>query len=156
MQNAAHNADEVMLGDARDISADIDTRLARITTSTNDNVEIVLAEQLRDLLSRSIPRLSALLEDIGAVISESYRCVAEMDFSYLIEPSRSMLSIGYMVEQDELHKACYDLLCSEARIGAFVAIAKGEAPQASWFKLGRTHTVAYGRPSADLVDGHDV
>ena len=58
-----------------------------------------------------------------------------------------MLSIGYMVEQEELHKACYDLLCSEARIGAFVAIAKGDATQQSWFKLGRTHTVAYGRPA---------
>jgi cyclic beta-1,2-glucan synthetase len=146
MQNAVYNADDVMLGNAASISSDIDTRLARITSSTTDNVEIVLAEQLRDLLSRSIPRLKAMLSDIGNIISESYRCVAEMDFSYLIEPSRSMLSIGYMVEQDELHKACYDLLCSEARIGAFVAIAKGEAPQASWFKLGRTHTVAYGRP----------
>ena len=146
MQNAVYNADEVLLGDASSISCDIDTRLARITSSTTDNVEIVLAEQLRDLLSRSIPRLNALLADIENIISDAYRCVAEMDFSYLIEPSRSMLSIGYMVEQDELHKACYDLLCSEARIGAFVAIAKGEAPQASWFKLGRTHTVAYGHP----------
>jgi hypothetical protein len=52
-----------------------------------------------------------------------------------------------MVEQEELHKACYDLLCSEARIGAFVAVARGDASQQSWFKLGRIHTVAYGRPA---------
>ena len=147
MQNAVYTASDVLLGNAAEVSADIDKRLARITmSSSSDNVETVLAEKLRDLLSRSMPRISALLSDIEAVIADSYRCVADMDFSFLIEPSRSMLSIGYMVEQDELHKACYDLLCSEARIGAFVAIAKGEAPQASWFKLGRTHTVAYGRP----------
>ncbi len=147
MHNGVYTASDVLLGSAPEISADIDRRLARITTSSaSDNVETVLAEKLRDLLSRSIPRISALLADIQAVIADAYRFVYEMDFSFLIEPSRSMLSIGYMVEQDELHKACYDLLCSEARIGAFVAIAKGEAPQASWFKLGRTHTVAYGRP----------
>jgi hypothetical protein len=146
MQNAVYNAEEVLLGNAPSISTDIDTRLARITTTSSDNAEIVLAEQLRDLLSRSIPRITALLADIENIISDAYRCVADMDFSFLIEPHRSMLSIGYMVEQNELHKACYDLLCSEARIGAFVAVAKGEAPQASWFKLGRIHTVAYGRP----------
>ena len=71
MQNAVYIADEVLLGDALSVSSDIDTRLARITTSTSDNVEIVLAEQLRDLLSRSTPRLTALLADIENIISES-------------------------------------------------------------------------------------
>ncbi len=147
MQGAVGSPNDVMLGKVLATSTDIDQRLARITISSiSGSTETVLAEKLRDLLSRSRPRIAALLDGIETIISEASRFVAEMDFSFLIEPSRSMLSIGYMVEQDELHKACYDLLCSEARIGAFVAVAKGEAPQASWFKLGRTHTVAYGRP----------
>jgi hypothetical protein len=148
LQTAAYRAEDILLGTASEIAADIDMRLARATiASSNDNTQVLQAEQLRDLLSRSIPRLKALLEDMQHIIDDARQYVEEMDFSYLIEPSRQMLSIGYMVEQNELHKACYDLLCSEARIGAFVAVAKGEAPQASWFKLGRTHTVAYGRPA---------
>jgi hypothetical protein len=148
MQNTAYNIEDILLGNAIGIATEIDLRLAHATiASSNDNAQILLAEQLRDLLSRSLPRLKSLLEDMQRIIDDAFRFVAEMDFSYLIEPHRQMLSIGYMVEQDELHKACYDLLCSEARIGAFVAVAKGEAPQASWFKLGRTHTVAYGRPA---------
>ena len=148
IQLNTHASGDILLGNAETIAAEIDLRLARATTaSANDNAQVLLAEQLRDLLSRSIPRLKSLLSDTHHIIDDALRFVAEMDFSYLIEPNRQMLSIGYMVEQNELHKACYDLLCSEARIGAFVAVAKGEAPQASWFKLGRTHTVAYGRPA---------
>jgi hypothetical protein len=146
--NAVYRAEDISFGTGAEVATDMDLRLARATTtSANDNAQVVLAEQLRDLISRSLPRLRALRDDLQHIIDDAHRYVAEMDFSYLIEPNRQMLSIGYMVEQNELHKACYDLLCSEARIGAFVAVAKGEAPQASWFKLGRTHTVAYGRPA---------
>jgi hypothetical protein len=35
-------------------------------------------------------------------------------------------------------------MASEARIASFIAIAKGEIPQESWFRLGRTHTVWEG------------
>jgi hypothetical protein len=148
LQNALHRAEDIQLDRAAEIAADIDLRLARATiASSNDNTQVLLAEQLRDLLSRSLPRVKSLIVDLEHIVADAYKFVDEMDFSYLIEPNRQMLSIGYMVEQNELHKACYDLLCSEARIGAFVAVAKGEAPQASWFKLGRTHTVAYGRPA---------
>jgi hypothetical protein len=68
-----------------------------------------------------------------------------MDFAFLLQKGRMLLSIGYEVESRKLHSACYDLLSSEARIAAFVAIAKGDVPQQVWFKLGRTHTMAYGR-----------
>jgi hypothetical protein len=69
-----------------------------------------------------------------------------MDFGFLMDRSRLLLSIGYEIERQHLHQACYDLLCSEARIAAFITVAKGEAPQQSWFKLGRIHTMAYGHP----------
>ncbi len=55
-----------------------------------------------------------------------------------------MLSIGYDVPGRELHSACYDMLASEARIAAFISVAKGDLEQTSWFKMGRTHTLAYG------------
>src|SRR6185436_14663224 len=39
------------------------------------------------------------------------------------------------------------LLASEARTTAFVAIAQGQLPQASWFALGRLLTTAGGEPA---------
>jgi hypothetical protein len=42
------------------------------------------------------------------------------------------------------HEACYDLIASEARIATFLAIARGDLHQQSWYKLGRDHTLAYG------------
>ncbi|HEV3149361.1 MAG TPA: glucoamylase family protein [Acidobacteriaceae bacterium] len=112
-----------------------------------EQAETYLIEKLRALLAMSRERQTGLVEKIKLLAQRAEKCVAEMDFAFLIEPSRGILSIGYMVEQEELHKACYDLLCSEARIGAFVAVARGDASQQSWFKLGRIHTVAYGRPA---------
>jgi cyclic beta-1,2-glucan synthetase len=43
-----------------------------------------------------------------------------------------------------VHAACYDLLASEARSSAFLAIAKGDIAQESWFLLSRSHVVVYG------------
>jgi len=127
---------------------DLDGRLQRAWSGKSvDQAEIYLIEKLRALLAMARERQSALAQKLAQLEQRAEKCVAEMDFAFLIEPSRGILSIGYMVEQEELHKACYDLLCSEARIGAFVAVARGDASQQSWFKLGRIHTVAYGRPA---------
>jgi cyclic beta-1,2-glucan synthetase len=127
---------------------DLDGRLQRAWSGkTVDQAEIYLLEKLRVRLAAARERQVALAEKLTLLAHRAEQCVAAMDFAFLIEPSRQILSIGYMVEQEELHKACYDLLCSEARIGAFVAVARGDASQQSWFKLGRIHTVAYGRPA---------
>jgi hypothetical protein len=64
----------------------------------------------------------------------------EMDFGFLYNRQRRLLSIGYTKGAERLESACYDLLASEARIATFVAIAKGDIPQASWFYLGRGQT----------------
>jgi cyclic beta-1,2-glucan synthetase len=88
--------------------------------------------------------LQRLAAGVQALSSEAMRFATEMDFGFLMDKSRLLLSIGYEVERQHLHQACYDLLCSEARIAAFITVAKGEAPQQSWFKLGRIHTMAYG------------
>jgi hypothetical protein len=64
-----------------------------------------------------------------------------MKFSMLTDKGRSLLSIGYDVTAQQLSKACYDLLASEARTATFLAVAKDEAIQDTWFRLGRQHTV---------------
>jgi cyclic beta-1,2-glucan synthetase len=78
-------------------------------------------------------RLSAL-----ALIAE--RMVEAMDFRFLFDPSRKLLSIGYRVAEGNLDPSCYDLLASESRLASFVAIAKGDVSPRHWFLLGRSLT----------------
>ncbi len=64
----------------------------------------------------------------------------EMDFRFLFDASRKLLSIGYRLQENELDPNYYDLLASEARLASFIAIAKGDVPAEHWFKLGRPLT----------------
>jgi cyclic beta-1,2-glucan synthetase len=70
--------------------------------------------------------------------------VQEMDFRYLYDRRRKLLSIGSDAESGKVHAACYDLLASEARIAAFLAVANDHIPQESWFQLGRSQTIDSG------------
>ena len=63
-----------------------------------------------------------------------------MEFGFLLDPDRKLLSIGYLVAEGKLDPSCYDLLASEARLASFVAIAKGDIPSRHWFRLGRAVT----------------
>ncbi len=129
------------------LAADLDARVARAATSlTSDSPFVLLAEELRLAIGPARERLKTLVNGLNRLSSEAMRFATEMDFGFLMDRSRLLLSIGYEIERKHLHQACYDLLCSEARIAAFITVAKGEAPQQSWFKLGRTHTMAYGQP----------
>ena len=72
--------------------------------------------------------------------------LAEMEWSFLFDRTRQLLSIGYNVAERRRDASYYDLLASEARLCTFVAIAQGHLPQESWFALGRLLTTAAGEP----------
>ncbi|MFZ0321520.1 MAG: glucoamylase family protein [Candidatus Sulfotelmatobacter sp.] len=93
--------------------------------------------ELLDLLPDSQSRIVRLIEDLKAISDQAGALAAEMDFSFLINPGRNLLSVAFDVEKSHNHPACYDLLASEARIAYFVAIAKDDISQDSWFQLGR-------------------
>jgi cyclic beta-1,2-glucan synthetase len=146
MQGLSSTADTVSVSDANAFAADLDSRIARASASlAPDSPEVLLAEKLRTALPAARERIQALTRSLETLASEAMRFATEMDFGFLIDRSRLMLSIGYEVERNRLHQACYDMLSSEARIAAFITIAKGEVPQLSWFKLSRTHTIYYGQ-----------
>jgi cyclic beta-1,2-glucan synthetase len=145
LQGLKDTAASVQTGTAGGFAADLDARIARAVTSlTADSPELVLTEELRAALVPAREALKALATGLHALSAEAMRFATEMDFGFLMDRSRLLLSIGYEIERQHLHQACYDLLCSEARIAAFITVAKGEAPQQSWFKLGRIHSMAYG------------
>jgi cyclic beta-1,2-glucan synthetase len=68
-----------------------------------------------------------------------------MDFGFLFNRRRQLLSIGFLAPEGALDTNCYDLLASEARLASFFAIAKGDVAAKHWFRLGRAATpVAHG------------
>jgi len=70
-----------------------------------------------------------------------------MDMRFLYDPERKLFSIGYNVSADRLDSSFYDLLASEARLGSFAAIARGDVPLEHWFSMNRP----YGAIGRDRV-----
>ncbi len=95
------------------------------------------------LVDRSRYRdLQAQLTSLG----ERARSLAfEMDFGFLFNRERRLLSIGYNGADNILDESCYDLLASEARLTSLFAIAKGDIPSEHWFRLGRPVSIVRGQ-----------
>jgi cyclic beta-1,2-glucan synthetase len=75
------------------------------------------------------------------VLESTARSMAlAMEFGFLLDHDRQLLSIGYLLNEGALDQNCYDLLASEARLASFFAIAKGDVPAKHWFRLGRAAT----------------
>jgi cyclic beta-1,2-glucan synthetase len=64
---------------------------------------------------------------------------AGMNMRFLYDGKRKLFAIGYNVSTNVLDVSSYDLLASEARLGSFVAIARGDVPLEHWFSLGRPY-----------------
>ena len=62
-----------------------------------------------------------------------------MNMRFLYNADRRLFSIGYNVTEGRLDHAYYDLLASEARLGSFVAIARGDIPIEHWFAMSRPY-----------------
>ncbi|HSN72520.1 MAG TPA: glucoamylase family protein, partial [Steroidobacteraceae bacterium] len=74
-------------------------------------------------------------------IETAARTMAEaMEFDFLLDRERQLLSIGYRAGEGVLDPSCYDLLASEARLASFFAIGKNDVPARHWFRLGRAVT----------------
>jgi hypothetical protein len=86
---------------------------------------------------------SAVSSGLLEIAEVAHALVADMDFAFLYDARRQVLSVGCDAVSGKIEPSAYDLLASEARIASFVAIAKGDVPQESWFNLGRLH-VAMG------------
>jgi cyclic beta-1,2-glucan synthetase len=89
---------------------------------------------LTDEAIRGLQQRLAILESTARGMSVA------MQFGFLLDPERRLLSIGYRATEGTRDPSCYDLLASEARLASFVAIAKNDVPARHWFRLGRAVT----------------
>jgi cyclic beta-1,2-glucan synthetase len=79
-------------------------------------------------------------ERVKAVAHLARTLALEMDFTFLLQPDKHLLSIGFEVATNTLDTNCYDLLASEAQLASLFAIAKGDVETRHWFQLGRAAT----------------
>ncbi len=79
---------------------------------------------------------------LGEEILQKIQQLSEsINLRFLYDLERKLFSIGYNVTESRLDDAYYDLLASEARLGSFVAIARGDVPVEHWFSMGRPYNV---------------
>ncbi|HME70635.1 MAG TPA: glucoamylase family protein, partial [Myxococcota bacterium] len=116
-------------------------RKAELSAQTDANGEaLARADALIDALRRSADAARSLERRVSRLAQRAVHMFTAMDFGFLFDPSRQLLSIGYRLSDGSLDPNCYDLLASEARLASFVAVAKGDVPARHWFRLGRALT----------------
>jgi cyclic beta-1,2-glucan synthetase len=140
------------------LAALIETQGERI-----DSLATVAGESILDWLHAAAHSLDALRSEaacaaadwialqgrLTALTATALAMANGMDFRFLLDPQRRLLSIGYRVAEGTLDPSCYDLLASEARLASFFAIAKDDVASRHWFRLGRPVT-GIGRGAALL------
>ncbi|WP_342806278.1 glucoamylase family protein [Alteromonas sp. M12] len=101
----------------------------------------LVTQQLLDQQALAKPEARNILIQRLYTLANTARYMAhEMDFAFLLDPERNLISIGYSLAENCLDPSCYDLLASEARLASLFAIAKGDVVTKHWFRLGRTAT----------------
>ena len=110
---------------------------------TMENKEYLKKLQL--LITEGRRHAKERMAAINQIIKESGE-FSDMQYDFLYDKTRHLLSVGYSVEEKRKDSSYYDLLASEARLSTFVGIAHGQLPQDSWFALGRLLTTLGGEP----------
>jgi hypothetical protein len=127
-------------------SGQLENRLSQAWPQLVDNAPLrALAERLRASVPIAAQNLRSVASALRGIAQQAERLIQETEFAFLVAPGRQILSIGYDVRAQKVHEACYDMIASEARIATFLAIARDEIKQESWFKLSRDHAHAFGR-----------
>jgi cellobiose phosphorylase len=129
---------------SRSLTATIDTRLEQPDANDSLAIQRWLAD-FRVAIAKASERATDRMVTCEQLAQQA-SAFAVMNYSFLYDPARHLLAIGYNVDEFRRDASVYDLLASEARLGSFVAIAQGQLPQEAWFALGRRLTTAAGGP----------
>jgi len=104
------------------------------------------ADRVREALRRSETHARTLIDELLGLATLAEEEVRGMDFRLLYDGERKLFRIGYNATQDQVDTNHYDLLASEARLASYLAIVKGDVPDAHWATLGRPMTQVSGAP----------
>ena len=127
-----------------ELPAHCEGALQRIPQFRAKNEKGVNWNLLADALAKSISAANLLNHRLSTLAKLATTMFDSMEFGFLFDRDRQLLSIGYRSADGSLDPNFYDLLASEARLASFIAIAKGDVPAKHWFRLGRTLTPING------------
>jgi hypothetical protein len=130
--------DSVPLQQLPDLSLELERRLDLILQSGRD--ETASAERLMPMLAEARQNTLRLIEELRHASDQARSLGNAMDFSFLLDKQRLLLSVGFDAQTEELQPYNYNLLATEPRTAVFVAIAKEDIPQDCWFRLDRPYT----------------
>ncbi|HJQ83545.1 MAG TPA: glucoamylase family protein, partial [Candidatus Binatia bacterium] len=96
-----------------------------------------------------------------ALAARATAVIARQDYRFFWDEKLQQMSHGYWVHLGARSRFHYGVLYAESRLGSLIAIGKGDAPPAHWFRMTRTFsptcTWQTQRPKgrhAKTVDGH--
>lgn len=122
----------------------LDASLTRIPTlrelaalAAPDGAQHQLARMVRD----GSQHAQGLLAEAGRLARQA-RSFGAMDFGALLDRGTGLLAAGYQVRERRLDADGCDLLASEARMAAYLAVAEGQLGQQHWWALGRPMRIA--------------
>ncbi|MBC7945514.1 MAG: DUF3131 domain-containing protein, partial [Burkholderiales bacterium] len=114
--------------------------------------ELDVPQTARDWLDRLAAAIASAQRSAAQQVAAAEQIIARIgemadaiNMRFLYREERKLFAIGYNVSDLRLDNSYYDLLASEARLGSFAAIARGDVPAEHWWALGRPYASAYGR-----------
>jgi cyclic beta-1,2-glucan synthetase len=137
--------EDVPLERLPDLVAELEIRLDALVQAAQ-NGDRTPALRLALLLSEARQNAVALVDALRRASQQAHDLAEATDFSFLMDEQRLQLSVGFEVQTAKLLPYSYDLLATEPRTAVFVAIAKEDIPQDSWFRLDRPFSNDHGRP----------
>jgi cyclic beta-1,2-glucan synthetase len=128
-----------------DLISALEGRLDRSLQSVR-NGNGAAGERLMPMLAKARQNVLRLIENLRQASEQAHALTNDMDFRFLLDKQRLLLSVGFDAESEELQPYCYNLLATEPRTAVFIAIAKEDIPQDCWFRLDRPFTSDHGHP----------
>jgi hypothetical protein len=129
--------DDVPLQQLPDLTLELERRLdLTLQTKRNGTGEV---DRLLPMLAEARRNALRLIEDLRQASEQARNLANAMDFTFLLDRQRLLLSVGFDAKTEELQPYFYNLLATEPRTAVFIAIAKEDIPQDCWFRLDRPY-----------------
>jgi cyclic beta-1,2-glucan synthetase len=96
-------------------------------------------DRLMEAFERSKWLAGEMLAAGERLIKDVRELSESINMRFLYDSERRLFSIGYNVSEGRSDSAYYDLLASEARLGSFIAIARGDVSVEHWFSMSRPY-----------------
>lgn len=101
------------------------------------NALLVLLDSAQEAYNKSKWLAGETLAVLEGLVRSCGELSASINMRFLYNAERRLFWIGYNISEGRMDNTLYDLLASEARIGSYMAVARGDVPVEHWFAMSR-------------------